>query len=247
MVRRGWTKTDLKTSKIRAAFLLPPIITSLAVAVPPLFYQMYNPVVFMCSLNQYPNNCENEEEVPCTRGINSLIAQRIILLYCLACNLIIIMFMILLIYGVYSQEKKIDRYLTKGQMKNRDNTTNTAWQGVRYAAAMTIPFTPAYVFFGYNLRRNSEMSVGSFVFWMYMTAILTPLLGLNNSCVYFYPRYKTYRKGNQDKTFFRCVCDTLDIVPWRRPSWTSEPSSDGNLSEPLVVDSAGENGNSHVV
>eukprot|EP00985_Skeletonema_marinoi_P033658 scaffold41824_cov219-Skeletonema_marinoi.AAC.7 len=115
MVRRGWSKNQLKSNKIRAAFLLPPVIAALLMSVPPLFYQMYNPSLFYCTLNQYPNNCENIPDVPCTRGENALIVQRATLI-------------------VYSQEKKSDKYLFKGQEKHRDNTTSTAWQGVRYKA-----------------------------------------------------------------------------------------------------------------
>eukprot|EP00984_Skeletonema_dohrnii_P000290 scaffold95_cov93-Skeletonema_dohrnii-CCMP3373.AAC.1 len=179
MVRRGWTKNQLKSNKIRAAFLLPPVIAALLMSVPPLFYQMYNPAVFQCSLNQYPSDCEFNPDVPCTRGENALIAQRATLMYALVCNLIVIVFIVLLILSVYSQEKKSDKYLFKGQEKNRDNTTSTAWQGVRYAAALTIPYTPLYVFLVYMLQHRT-MGNTSLVFWLYLNAILTPLLGFNN-------------------------------------------------------------------
>ena len=54
------------------------------------------------------------------------------------------------------------------------------------------------------------------------------------ACVYFYPRYKAYRKSDKDMTRFRCICDTLGIS-W--PScWKAETgsNSDSNLTEPLV-------------
>jgi len=179
MVRRAWTKNDLKKRKIRLAFLLPPIIVSLAMAVPPSFFQMYNPSYLMCNLNQYPFDCEWNPNVPCTRGTNAILAETISFLYSLFCNLIVIVFMGLLIFSVYSQEKKGDRYLSKGQEKNRDNTISTAWQGVRYAAALTIPFTPLYVFMWYTLRRANMGNV-NLLFWSYLYCILTPLLGFNN-------------------------------------------------------------------
>jgi len=246
MVRRGWSKNQLKSNKIRAAFLLPPVIAALLMSVPPLFYQMYNPTLFQCSLNQYPNNCENIPDVPCTRGENALIVQRATLMYALVCNLVVIVFMVLLIFSVYSQEKKSDKYLFKGQEKNRDNTTSTAWQGVRYAAALTIPYIPLYVFLGYTLKHRA-MGNTELVFWLYLNAILTPLLGFNNACVYFYPRYKAYRKSNEDKSKFRCVSDTLGIgLPWKS-SWTSRANSDSNLTEPLVDDSGGGGASGHVI
>jgi hypothetical protein len=262
IVRRGWTKNDLKKSKIRVAFLLPPIIVALAMAVPPLFYQMYNPSYFLCYLNQYPFDCESDPDVPCTRGANALIAQQIILLYNLLCTSIVVVFMGLLIFSVYRQEKKIDRYLSKGQEKNRDNTISTAWQGVRYAVALTVPFTPLYVFLVYTMRKTTMDEV-NLIFWTYLNCILTPLLGFNNgktrldqftefvlfryktynrsslhiACVYFYPRYKACRKSNQDKTKFRCLCDTLGIsLPCGKTLWTNKLNSDENLTEPLVDD-----------
>ena len=184
MVRRGWTKNQMKTNKMRIGFLLPPVIVSLAMAVPPLFYQMYNPSLLNCSLNIYPNDCEYNEDVQCTRGVNAILAQYAALLYSLLCNLIVIVFMILLIWSVYNQEKKSDKYLSKGQSKKRDYTIDTAWQGVRYAAALTIPFTPSYVFAGYALF-HTQISETSWVVWVYLTAILTPLLGFNNGKTLF--------------------------------------------------------------
>ena len=179
MVRRGWTKHQMKTNKMRVAFLLPPVVASLAMAVPPLFYQMYNPAGLLCSLNIYPDDCEYNEDVQCTRGINAIIAQVATFLYALVCNLIVIVFMILLICSVYSQEKKSDKYLSKGQEKKRDYTIETAWQGFRYAGALIIPFTPSYVFAGYQLFQTEMRQTSVFV-WVYLTAILTPLLGFNN-------------------------------------------------------------------
>ena len=178
MVRRGLTKNQMKTSKMRLAFLLPPIIPSLAMAVPPLFYQM------CLGLRVYQSDCVNNPEVPCIRGENAIIATKIHLLYALLCTLIVIVFMVLLILSVYSQEKKSDKYLSKGESKKRDYTIDTAWQGVRYAGALLIPFTPPYVFFGCYLFRT-PMSETSGLVWAYLSAILSPLLGFNNGKTFF--------------------------------------------------------------
>ena len=179
MVRRGWTKNQMKTNKMRVAFLLPPVVASLAMAVPPLFYQMYNPAGLLCSLNIYPDDCEYNEDVQCARGINAIIAQVATFLYALVCNLIVIVFMVLLICSVYNQEKKSDKYLSKGQTKKRDYTIDTAWQGVRYSAALTIPFLPLYVFMGYSLT-DVQMGETTSLVWIYLNSILTPFLGFNN-------------------------------------------------------------------
>ena len=207
IVRRGWTKNDWEKKRIKAAFLLPPVIVSLAFSVPPLFYQMYNPnAPVMCMLNQYPPGCDEEDsDVQCTRGQNALLAQQIELLYALICNLVIIIFMGLLVLSVYRTEKKGDKYLSKGQAKKRDNTIETAWQGVRYGGAITVPFVPLYVFLGFSLRgtymdettnlvwfvslHNLRISYQIFylvsLFFLpsnpqYLYIIFTPLLGFNN-------------------------------------------------------------------
>ena len=169
----------MKTTKMRLAFLLPPVVAALTLAVPPLFYQMYNPSGLYCSLNIYPNDCEYNEDVQCTRGKNAFTVQAVTLLYALLCNLIVIVFMVLLICSVYKQEKKSDKYLSKGQSKKRDYTIDTAWQGVRYSAALTIPFLPLYVSLGYSLTNITPNDTTASV-WAYLTVILTPLLGFNN-------------------------------------------------------------------
>jgi hypothetical protein len=184
MVRRSWTKNQMKSTKMRVAFLLPPVVASLAMAVPPLFYQMYNPSGLLCSLNVYPNDCEYNEDVQCTRGINASIAQVATLMYALVCTLIVILFMVLLICSVYKQEKKSDKYLSKGQSKKRDYTIETAWQGIRYSAALTIPFLPLYVFMGYSLT-DVQMGETTSLVWIYLNSILTPLLGFNNGKALF--------------------------------------------------------------
>ena len=179
IVKRGWTKDQMKTMKIRLAFLLPPIIASLAIAVPPLFYQMYNPAQALCGLRVYPSDCVYNEDIQCTRGEIAIIVAKIYLLYSLVCTLIVTLFMVLLICRVYNQERKNDKYLSKGQSKKRDSTIDTAWQGVRYAGALIIPFTPRYIFFGSYLFRT-PMGKTSKLVWAFLTIILTPLLGFNN-------------------------------------------------------------------
>ncbi len=178
IVRRGWTKHDWEKKRIKAAFLLPPVIVSAAFSVPPLFYQMYNPSPpMMCMLNQYPPFCEEEDsDVQCTRGQNALLAQQIELLYALICNLVIIIFMGLLVLSVYRTEKKGDKYLSKGQAKKRDNTIETAWQGVRYGGAITVPYVPLYVWLGVSLR-GSSFDETNFLVWF---VSLTQSIGISS-------------------------------------------------------------------
>ena len=192
----------MKKRKIRAAFILPPIIASLGLSVPPLFFQMYNPSFDFCFLNQYPDGCERDadDDVPCTRGAKwTLNFQKAVLLYCLLCNFIIIILMGMLVFSVFSQERKGDRYLSKGQGKSRQNTINTAWQGVRFSLALTIAELPSYVFFGYSLKPKWEMNDTNFLVWIYLHVILTPLLGFNTGEYSLFVSFNSF-------LYFKCLC-----------------------------------------
>lgn len=240
IVRRGWTSDQLKQRRFRAMFLLPQLVLALAMSVPPLFFNMYNPSYLFCYVEQYPFMCDWDPTViPCTRGNNALVVQYTALIYAMVCNVIIIIFMIALVLTVHKQESKSDQYLTKGQQKQRQNTINTAWQGIRYATAITIPFVPLYVFFFYSIM-SQWMRAPDFLFWSYITAIVTPLIGFNNAYVFFYPRYKSYRQQHQDKSRMHCVFDTIGIgIPtwksWKRSEDRIETTSDDSaLTDALV-------------
>ena len=70
-------------------------------------------------------------------------------------------------------------------------------------------------------------------------------LFVTTACVYFYPRYKAYRKSNKDKSRFRCISDILDIS-WPTTS-TSGTNSDSNLTEPLVDERGNLDESGHVL
>lgn len=100
-------------------------------------------------------------------------------LYAFICNIIIVAFMVLLVCNVYSQEKKRDRYTTEGEQNKRDTTIKTAWQGVRYAGAITIPYIPFYVWMVSWFTREYMTERG---IWInsYLIHIFSPLVGFFN-------------------------------------------------------------------
>ena len=64
IVRYGWTKKNLEKKRIRLSFLLPPLLVALCFSVPPLFSQMYNPLLFIYkqkfySTSGWPSSGEN--------------------------------------------------------------------------------------------------------------------------------------------------------------------------------------------
>ena len=80
----------------------------------------------------------------------------------------------------------------------------------------------------------------NFIFWSYITAIVTPLIGFNNAYVFFYPRYKSYRQQHQDKSRMHCVIATIGIgtptwKSWKRSEDRIETTSDDSaLTDALV-------------
>ena len=160
IVKRGWS--DDRWS-IKALFGVPPILISFVLSLIPIFTEMYNPARIHCFVNTYPAGCAVDGDASdCLRGgHNTQLLQSLSFAYALACNLIIIVFMGLLVFVVYSQEKKGDKYLAKGQAKKRDNTIDTAWQGVRYTGAFTLAYLTVYIFMVSEVHINYYTWLGS--------------------------------------------------------------------------------------
>ena len=201
------------------SFLLPPLLAALCFSVPPLFLQIYNPLLFTCFLTPYRWDC-NDLDIPCTRGsahgsITGLnITRDVLYFYMLVGNTAVILFMGLLIFAIYKQEKKSDSYLTEGQEKNRKNTRSTAWQGFRFSAAYFVPYVIYYVnFFNDVVAVGDDLVISHAGIWViyYWLVIMTPLLGAFNSAVYFYPRYVIHRKQHSDKSRMACLFEVLGI------------------------------------
>lgn len=212
MVRHpNLTKNKMKRTRITFGFILPPVLLGFCAAIPPLFFSFYNPSLFSCFLNQDPPGCEDNPKVLCTRGEKADFALNIVFGYQLLGNLVIVVFIGLLIFAVYKQEKKSDQYLSKGQEKNRKNTYSTAWQGVRYTSAYFVTYFSSYVILGYDIfgSRGTHVSVAGKYTLRYFYAIFTPLIGFFNAGVYFYPRYSAKRQQKSELSRLVCLCFVL--------------------------------------
>jgi len=238
MVRRGWTQNKMKRKRVTFGFVLPPILIGFVAAIPPLFFGFYNPgecnfvwpsffssaillILFgindtgliNCYLNQSPPGCNYNPDVPCRRGERADTAQIAVYSYLLLGNLVVVIFIVLLVSDVYRQEKKTDRYLSKGQTKNRKNTVSTAWQGVRYTSAYFVTYFTPYVILGYDVIGNegTQMSEAGKYTLEYLFVITSPLMGAFNAGVYFYPRYSAKRQQNPDSSRMVCLCIVLGL------------------------------------
>lgn len=209
IVNFGWTENRMSKWRVWLSFLLPPIIISFGLSIPPLFLGMYNHAgSYTCFIAPYPIDCETNPEVDCIRGQGGWEYWDAYWAMGFICNLVIITFVSLLIYSVFKQERKTDRYLSKGQEKRRVNTIKTAWQGIRYIGAFTMAYLTLYIFMGYRFVDPNRMPPTALV---YMNIILTPLLGFFNSFVYFRPRYITYRGKNPDKRRIVCLGSVFNV------------------------------------
>ncbi len=230
IVTKGWTKEQMNQNRIRWSFNLPPILAALCFSIPPLFLNFYNPTNFYCTLHGSPGAWNTEAAV---YG------------YMLLGNILVAIFMCLLVCHVYKQEKKSDKYLSKGQDKNRTNTTNTSWQGVRFAAAYLIPYVMFYLIFICHVARvdTKQLSTGGVQFVGAWLAIITPMLGVFNAGVYFWPRYQAHRKQHPEQSRMAGLLEVLGIdMSWcfccsRQERLPESETSNGTASTPLITSS----------
>lgn len=235
IVHFGWTESRLSKLRLRLFFTLTPFIIALGLAIPPLFLEMYNySGLFSCFIAPYPLDCEWRADVDCIRGQGAWNYWDAFCGYCFVANVIIAAFVVLLVYTVFKQERTTDKYLTPGQARRRDNTTKTAWQGLRYVGAFFLAYFTLFIFAGYRIAEKVPPLA---IFYLHL--ILTPMLGLFNSFVYFRPRYIAHRDANPDDSWILNLGSifnvSLDYLEARRSKFSSRTS--GTLSRRFTTGS----------
>jgi len=177
MVAYGWTERKTQRRQIRFFFLGLPVVIGIGFATPPLFYQMYNfSGAYTCLLEEYPLNCDIDPDLVCTRGATARNWQAGLFIAVLACLVVIIVSMCLLVKNVRSQEKKSDRYLTKGQKKRRAMTRRTFWQAIRYFLVFFISNLPFFIYAVYDIALVYAPVSITFIY-----TIVWPMFGVFNS------------------------------------------------------------------
>jgi len=189
-------------------FILSLIIIALGLAIPPLFLGMYNyPGRFICAICDYPYGCTSSDEVDCKRGEGGVTYSNYSHGYTVFCAVIMITFVCLLVYEIYQQEKRTDRFLTIGQEQRRVNTSKTVWRGIQFIGVYFFSYFPSFVALGYRASGNLDIpDVFDNLF-----VILLPLLGFFNTLVYFRPRYLACKKSNPDSSWIVCMSYVLKI------------------------------------
>lgn len=146
IVKFGWRDND--KDRYRFPFTVTPIICSLIICIIPLFGKHYNyNGTFFCDISASPLGCDFEgSTTQCTRGANS----RAMLLYVgvipfMVAFAVIIAAVIVLIYSVLKQERRMDRYQHGDTSLNRSMTRQTTRQGIYYILAFGLAWLPWYI------------------------------------------------------------------------------------------------------
>ncbi len=169
---------------------------------------MYNypRYVFTCYLSESPYSCELSDAVDCERGDGAREYIYGCIAFVLFCNVVIAMVVSVLVFDIFYQEKKIDRFLTQGQEQSRVMTVKTAWQGLYYIGAYNAAYFPyilSAIYFIGGIPPPAAIQYSTFIF--------IPLGGLFNAFVYFRPRYLICKGANPDKSRIFCLKSTLHI------------------------------------
>ena len=171
---------------------------------------------------------------------------------------IILFSMMLLVVHVFRVERRLDRYLSEGQLRNHRNTMKTAWQGIWYTLGEK-SLQRMYV----DLLQHDELTSLLTVslaycvpalftalglsglhlpaWWWIMAAIFKPLQGALNAIVYFRPKYKSDRERCQRRDIprsrFATVCRVLEVTKPRLPSVFSETNATTEMKASACVKS----------
>ena len=240
--RRSWNDDYMKQRKIRLLFLLPPIVISLVFATVPLFYEMYNVAIVFCYLAAYPPGCD--EDNSCVRGTKAGPVQTFQFAYTMICNVVIVVFMLMLVHHVKKVESRGDKY-AGGATRSRVQTQKAYWQGFRYIGGFTLAYGCVYIFMFVNMAQlpNSKRGIWYWVIFYFHT-LLNPLAGFFNSLVFFKPRYDTYRDQHSEESRMDCICHVLNIntESWHRIFTTNQKdeqeatTKSTPLNRPLILD-----------
>jgi hypothetical protein len=173
----------------------------------------YTRYAYSCYLSESPYSCELSDGVDCERGDGAREYIYGCLSLVLFCSIIITIVVSMLVYEIFYQEKKIDRFLTQGQEQRRVMTIKTAWQGLYYIGAYNASYFP-YILWAICFIKGIPPPAAI----QYLIFIFIPLLGCFNAFVYFRPRYLIYQGANPDKSRIFCLRKTLRIdLNWLSP------------------------------
>jgi len=218
---------DENKDRYRLPFTIIPILCALVLAIAPLPGQNYNyNGGFFCDITAHPLGCDypDSDEI-CTRGVEA----RYMLLYVgvipfMIAFAIIVVAVLLLIYSVLQQERRMDRYSRQGMPLHRSMTTKTTRQGIYYILAFGVTWVPWYVYALIEYKQGKIPKALAIVHY-----ITQPLQGVFNTLVYFRPKYKARRASNPQESRTNSVLHMLKIslpaakcFTWNRRNGSNE-------------------------
>ena len=174
-------------------------------------------------------DCAWDDNVPCERGS----AEAAVIFFFLfvgfgvVSNMAIVVFMVMLTHTISTQERAMDRFLTPGQERRRNQTRRTYKQGLRYVVSYLICWMPTFISTIISLAHGSPP-----VALAYIDFAIAPLWGFFLVGVYFIPRYETHREKNPSEGRLQALARVLKIDTEQPKTSASDDSTE--RSTPLL-------------
>jgi hypothetical protein len=202
-----------------------PVVIGLLLAVPPLFYKMYNPGITAypwCGPFPYPDECAVLDGVECIRGSAHMrdIIQVILPVTIALLSVIIVVPLVLVIYKVIQTDRLLDRiskvYRKHGNvemnkvLEKHHNTKAVLIQASSYVSAFLVGAIPPFIISLGAIDSNTQRGRMVIALLSKLFIFLVPLQGFFNFIIFLAHKVYNYRhhKHHADVS----VCRVLAIL-----------------------------------
>jgi len=197
-----------------------PIAIGLALALPPLFYEMYNPGITAypwCGPFPYPDECAVLNNVECIRGSAQLrdIVQFIIPATILLLLLIIIVPLVLVIYKIIQTDRILDQipkvYENGGNgdlnhvIEKHRSTKAALIQAISYIVSFLLGFIPPFIISLGMIDSKTEQGKIATVILSKLYIFFIPLQGFFNCIIFISHKVYNYRRVHNEES----ICSIL--------------------------------------
>ena len=213
----GMNEKKIKQNVEKPVLHAIPILLGLGFAVPPLFYDLYNPAVTnvaWCFPQPYPFECRNRESVKCVRGQKSGAVFLTSLSFLILFDFVFMMASLVAVFvRVKRSERLLDRLLSRmyGRQPNYQRMINNSHtskvvliQSSAYIAAFLTSLLPPLlrVITAMGADIHTERRYNTLVRFDKTILILLPLQGFFNFVIFI--SHKIYSRKKVDKELRIC-------------------------------------------
>jgi hypothetical protein len=200
-----------------------PIVISLLLAVPPLFYEMYNPGITAypwCGPFPYPDECAVLDGVECIRGSERVrnVIQFILPVSILLLMANIVLPLALVIYKVIQTDRIVDQiskvYNGRGNedlkkvLEKHRNTKAVLIQASSYVAAFLFGSIPPFIMSLGIIDSETERGNAASVIFPKLFIFFFPLQGFFNCIIFITHKVYNYQRVHRDVS----ICRVLAIL-----------------------------------